>query len=418
MQIDYEPLRSRPSPDPYPVFAALRELDPIHWAPESQLHCISRYDDVVYVLRQPELFSSSAMQDVLMGSELRSLTLRNTFQLARFLWRAKVNPIALQKAGNLNTIDPPRHDLLRSIVNRGFTPRRIAVWEARAREIVSERLRVLDTRGSLDVIDDLAVPLPVSIIAEMLGIESARQPDFKTWSDAIVAMMSGAARSNPLASGLLDPIAELFGYLRGVVRARRRDPQDDLISVLVDPAQEGALSELDMVNFVVLLLVAGNETTTNLIGNAVNALLDHPHVLEQVAAEPSLVPALIEETLRFDSPIQLVFRRATRDVEIAGQPIASGSVVMPILASANRDGARFERPDELDLDRDPRGHLGFGLGVHFCLGASLARMEARVALEALVPELPRLKSTGRRDQMVDSFLVRGRRHLRLSAGTR
>ena len=415
MTVDYEPFSSASREDPYPVFAQLRADDPVHFSPESGAYCISRYDDAVFVLKHPELFSSRAMQDVLMQVDVPRLTPRYLFFLLQFLWRAKVNPLAVQRAGNLATLDPPRHDVLRSVVNRGFSPRRIAAWESRAREVVAEQLRRLGETGRFDAVGDLAIPLPVAIISEMLGIEDERKADFKRWSDGIVAVASGSAKQNPFESGVLDIFAELFGYMKQAVRARRKNPQDDLISVLVDPGQEAVLSELDVVQFIVLLLVAGNETTTNLIGNAVNALLDHPEALERVAADPALVPGLIEETLRYDSPIQQVFRTATADTEIGGTPIPKDALVAVVLGSANRDASRFERADEFDIDRDARGHLAFGLGVHFCLGSSLARLEARVALEALTPELPRLKSVGSRDEFIDSFLVRGRRHLHLAS---
>ena len=417
MTVAYEPFSSAFRSNPYPVFAELRAHDPVHWAPESKMFCVSRYDDASLVLTHPELFSSSAMQDVLMDFDVGGITPRYLLFLLQFLWRTRINPIAVQKTGNLVTMDPPRHDALRSIVNRGFTPRRIAGWEVRAREIVAQRLRDLDRRESFDVVDELAVPLPVAIISEMLGIEVEREADFKRWSDAIIAMTSGSAKQNPFESGLLDVFAEIFSYIRNTVRARRKDPRDDLISLLVDPEQRDTLSELDMVQFVVLLLVAGNETTTNLIGNAVNALLDHPDEIDRVAADPSMIPGLIEETLRYDPPIQLAFRKATQDVDLAGTRISKGSSLALLIGSANRDASRFDEADRFDLDRDARGHLGFGLGVHFCLGSSLARLEARVALEALIPELPRLKSVGSRNEMIDSFLVRGRRHIHLAPQT-
>jgi cytochrome P450 len=183
------------------------------------------------------------------------------------------------------------------------------------------------------------------------------------------------------------------------------------VSVLVDPSQDGVLDELDVVNFVVLLLVAGNETTTNLIGNAVHALLEHPEQLARVASDPSLVPSLIEETLRYDAPIQLLFRTASCDTELAGKRIPKGSVVVPLLGSANRDERVFDAPERFDVSRDAKGHLAFGLGVHFCLGSALARLEARVALEALVPLLAECEPGQIDSPFVDSFLVRGRTHL-------
>jgi cytochrome P450 len=248
----------------------------------------------------------------------------------------------------------------------------------------------------------------------MLGIPAERHADFKRWSDNVIHLATGGGKENPFEPGVLESFEELFAYLRQQVRARRRQPADDLISALVDPSQESVLDELDMIQFVVLLLVAGNETTTNLIGNAVHALLDREEALERVAADTALVPALLEETLRFESPIQVVFRTATQDVELAGILIPKGAVVVPLLASANRDERRFPDPDLFDLDRDTRGHVGFGFGVHFCLGASLARLEAGAALEALAPELPRMKRTGAASPLIDSFLVRGRRSIALA----
>jgi cytochrome P450 len=210
-----------------------------------------------------------------------------------------------------------------------------------------------------------------------------------------------------------DAFLELVGYLRRVAIRRRRDPADDLVSIIA-AQQDGAsaLSVREVIQFVTLLLVAGNETTTNLIGNAVTALLDHPRELARVAADPALVPGLVEEALRFDAPVQMVFRTTTRDTEIAGTRIPRGAVVAPILGSANRDERRFPEPDRFDVSRNPQGHLGFGFGAHFCLGASLARLEARVALEAVAPELPRLVRA-HAPELLDSFLVRGPRRLEL-----
>jgi cytochrome P450 len=307
--------------------------------------------------------------------------------------------------------DGARHDQLRGIVNRGFTPSRIAAWEPRVRSIVGAQLRKLEWGEPFDVIDDLAIPLPVTIIAEILGVDAARRADFKRWSNSLVTFISGAARENPTDEGAFQDISDLFLFLRHIVRERRRQPGEDLVSVLVDPARDGVLDELDMVMFVVLLLVAGNETTTNLIGNAALALLEHPDALERVAREPERVPALVEETLRFDPPIQMVFRTVTADTELAGTRLPRGAVVAALLGSANRDERVFPEPDRFDVAREPRGHVAFGFGPHFCLGAALARLETRVALEALVPALARCKRIGERHARIDSFLVRGRAHL-------
>jgi cytochrome P450 len=416
MTPDYDPCRPEWRQDPYPHYRALRDRAPVYFAPETRAWCVSRYDDVMFVLRNPEIFSSRAMFTFLMnqGQEGRPpLSWPLVRFIARFAWRTRLNPLEFATARNLIAEDGERHSAMRAIVNRGFTPRQIAAWEARAREIVAGSMAKLRGGGPFDLVQDLAIPLPVGIIAEMLGVESSRLPDFKRWSDTVIDMSTGPGRSERFSPRIVDALIELAAYLRAVAEARKRRPTDDLVSVIV-AEQEGetALSIREVIQFTMLLLVAGNETTTNLIGNAVTALLDHPAELARVAADPSLVPALIEETLRFDAPVQIVFRNATQDVEIAGTRIPKGAYVAPLLGSANRDERRFADPDRFDLARDTQGHVGFGFGKHFCLGASLARMEARVALEALVPELPRLERERPR-VLVDSFLVRGPRRLEL-----
>jgi len=411
MHVEYEPLSPRWRDDPYPVYRQLRDHAPVHFAPEAGMFCVSRHEDVSNVLVHPEAFSSVAMNDVL--TDLGPIGPRLAFELLRFLLRTRVNPFEIQRRGSLISIDAPRHDALRAIVNRGFVPRRIAAWEPRARRIVAEAMQALRPGTRFDLVEGLAVPLPVTIIAEMLGVEPERRGDFKRWSDAIIAVASGAARGSPAASGLLREFGDLYVYLRERVRERRRAPAEDLVSLLVDPSREDALDELDVIQFVALLLVAGNETTTNLIGNAVHALLGHADQLARVAEEPRLVPELVEEALRFDSPIQMVFRQTTREVDLRGTRIPKGAVVALLLGSANRDERVFEDPDRFDVGRDTRGHLAFGFGPHFCMGAALARLEARVALEALVPELPHCKLVGGQPPLVDSFLVRGRARLEL-----
>jgi cytochrome P450 len=403
--IDYEPLSPRFRDDPYPVYRKLRDHDPVHFAPAAGMYCLSRHEDVAKALLEPEVFSSSAMNTVL--NDLGPPRLRVLLSLVLLMVRTRVNPFEIRRRGSLISIDPPRHDALRAIVNRGFVPRRIAAWEPRARRIMADAMAGLVPGVPFDVVERVAIPLPVTIIAEMLGVETGRRGDFKRWSNAVVALMSGAARGNPTPA-LLREVGDLFRYLRECAQRRRRAPADDLISLLVDPAREDALDELDVLQFVTLLLVAGNETTTNLIANAVHALLCHPGQLARVAGSPERVPALVEEALRYDSPVQMVFRQTTREVEVRGTRIPADTPVVLLLGSANRDERVFPDPDRFDVAREPRGHLAFGFGPHFCMGAALARLEAKVALEALVPELSRCKPVGGTPPMVDSFLVRGR----------
>ena len=406
--VSYDPFDPGVRDDPYPVYARLREEAPVHRSEVSGLYCVSRFEDVMAILRDAQRFSSDAMRTLLIGARPGVDPLADPVAMTRALAVANALPFppeVLMTARNLISEDPPRHGGIRGLVNRGFTPRRIAAWEKRARE-----------GADFDVVADLAIPLPVTLIVEMLGVEAERRDDFKRWSDAIVAGTTGSLREqDPAESGLADAMRGVSETIVAAVEARREAPGDDLVSVLI--AKEGAadgLSSGEMCMLVLLLLVAGNETTTNLIGNATRALLAHPEQLARVREDPKLVPSLVEETLRWDSPVQYIFRRSTCDVEVAGTTIPADSYVIPLLGAANRDARQWGADAErFDVGRDPQGHLGFGYGNHFCLGASLARLEARVALEAIVEVLPDLRPRERDVEFVDSFLVRGPRRLTL-----
>jgi cytochrome P450 len=417
MPAEFDPLSPRWRTDPYPAYQELRETAPVHRAPESGIYCVSRHADVVHVLSTPEVFSSRAMFTMLMNGGRKKgppLSLELLRFVVRYAFRTGMNPFAFPRARNLIAEDPPVHGPLRSAVNRGFTPRRIADWEPRIRELVEGYMALLRASRRFDLVEELAVPLPVTVIAEMLGVEPTRRKDFKRWSDTIIYAISGPGRDTPLLRAFQDVFIEFNAYLKKIIRQRRRDPADDLVSaILAHEAGGTALSDTDVMFFVQLLMIAGNETTTNLLGNAVHLLLDHPDQLERIHKDLSQVPNLVEEVVRFDPPIQLVFRLATCDTELAGMPIPHGAIVAPLLGSANRDERRFPDAERFDVGRDSRGHVGFGFGNHFCLGASLARLEARVALEALVPELAGLERCGGERELVDSFVVRGPTRLEL-----
>ncbi len=413
---DFDPFSPRWREDPYPIYRRLRDEAPVHYAPGSKVYSVSRFEDVLFVLKNDELFSSKAMFTALIGAPLQQGISWGAVRFAlRFLFRAGHTPRGFIKARKLIVEDGETHSAMRSVVNRGFTPRRIAALEPRVRELAADCVRALRGVPRFDLVQALSVPLPVTVISEMLGVEPARREQFKHWSDAIIERATGAGRDDPFQSRYSDAILELHLYISGIARQRRRAPAEDVISAVL-AEQDGAagLSNLEVVFFVVLLLVAGNETTTNLIGNAVKALLANRAELARVAADPALVPELIEEVLRYDAPVQLVLRTATREVEIAGTKIPAGAIVAPLIGSANRDERRFPDPDRFEIGRDARGHLGFGFGRHFCLGASLARLEAAAALEALAPEFVRLR-LAEPAAAIDSFLVRGPRSLVLEA---
>ena len=423
MTISFDPLRDIGCTNPFPRYRELRDSAPVHRAAESGIYCVARYEDVVHVLRSHEQFSSRAMMTVLQPTGAQNgipLTPRMLWYSARLMWRGRLNPFRLIQTPSLIASDGARHDALRAIVNRGFTPRRIAAWEARARALVAVCAARIDDGDACDLVEQLCVPLPVSIIAEMLGVPPERMRDFKRWSDMIIATSTGGLREDAFRADVLDTMEELLAYVSAVARERQRAPADDLISAIVSAreGEDGSLSPQDAMMFVLLLLVAGNETTTNLIGNATNALLDHPEQLARLAADPALIPDAIEEAVRFDSPVQTVFRNALRDTEVAGVRIPKGATVAALIGSANRDERRFGDPDRFDVARRPQGHLGFGFGKHFCLGASLARLEARVALEALVPRLGGLRKRDPEPPRLDSFLVRGPARLVLERSAR
>jgi cytochrome P450 len=418
MSVSYDPFSAEWRDDPYPKYRELREHAPVHYAAASNLWCVSRFDDVAAVLKSPERFSSRAMFTQLMNAG-QGASPPLSFRLLRFLVRlglsTRTNPLGFATTRTLIAEDGDSHSALRSIVNRGFSPRQIASWEKRAREIVDAQIAKLDRGERFDVVRDLAIPLPVTIIAEMLGVDAARLPDFKRWSDSLIENSTGSGRAEPLNARFLDTLLEMISYITHLARERRRRPQADLISTIVaSQGGEATLTDREVAQFVVLLLVAGNETTTNLIGNAANALLDHPAELARVAADAALIPGLIEETLRFDPPIQFVLRTATQDLEIAGVRVPRGATVAPLIGSAHRDQRRFPEPDRFDVTRTSQGHLGFGFGAHFCLGASLARLEARTALEALVPRLVGRARVQQNVARVDSFLVRGPKAMELT----
>ena len=419
----FDPFKSELRANPYPAYAELRRDAPVYRIESSGIYAVSRYADVLQVLRQPEMFSSSAMMTILGGPMGASAPIAGMgvsgAEAARFSELAQTlptSPLEALAARSLIAADPPVHGPLRNLVNRGFTPRRIAALEPRIREIARAALDGLKGQCEPDLVASFFVPLPVTVISEMLGIEPERSADFKHWSDTLVSGVTGSAAGG--VEQIIRAFGEMTAYVTGVAEERRARPREDLISTLVGAeAGETALKPFEVVMFISLLMVAGNETTTNLLGNAVLALIEHPQQLAAVRRDPSLIPALVEETLRYDTPAQFMFRRATQDLELAGTKIPAGAVVMPLLASANRDDAQFPDGERFDVTRDTSGHLGFGFGVHFCLGASLARLEARVALEELLSRYVAFERASARVEYIDSVLVRGpsRLPLRLAA---
>lgn len=385
--MDYNPIAPEVRQDPYPYYAALRRDHPVYHIEPLGMYAISRYEDVVYAVMHHELFSSTGFTNTQIHDEPTRM---------------------------LIFTDPPDHTRLRGLVNRAFTPKMIADLEPRIRELTHELIDGIAPAGETDLIADLAIPLPVTIIAEILGIDPGHKEHFKRWSDYIVLDFMGQM-SAEYRESIQDDMQAFIEYFEQAVAERRASPRADMISDLLRAeSEQQALTSDEVLAFIVLLLIAGNETTTNLIGNATLALLDHPDQLERVRADPSLIPNMVEETLRYDAPVQFLLRKTTQDVELAGTVIPQGAIVSVIFASANRDERRYPDPDRFDVTRDAQGHVGFGHGIHFCLGAPLARLEARIALEAIISRLQDVRRVTDDVELVDSVFLRGPKRLPLT----
>lgn len=380
----YNPLLSEVQENPYPYYSYLRQYAPVYWVESLECWAISRYADVDYALRNPQIFSSAGFISTIFGD---------------------MNPVP--EVPWMLDLDPPDHTRLRKLVNKAFTPRLVSAMEPLLRGITDRLLASFRREHAFDLVRDFSMPLPVTVIAELLGIERDRHSDFKRWSDDVG---HSANRPSDVAeqARIQRSVAEMRTYLQEMISQRRRDPKDDLITALIRAEEElQVLSSNEILALTALLLLAGNETTTNLIGNAVVLLLDQPEVLAHIRDQPSLLPQFIEEVLRFESPIQCLFRQATGDIEIAGEIIPGRARVLLLNGSANRDESQFPEAARFDIERNPTDHLAFGYGIHYCLGAQLARLEARVALEALLFDMPPFIGQAERVERIRVLNLRG-----------
>jgi cytochrome P450 len=365
--------------DPYPVYHRLRAEAPLHRRGAGvTTWTLTRYDDVAAVLRDPRLSANRNQAD-------RHVT-RDAHRAAPV--RSQSRALQQLDAASMLTTDPPDHTRLRRLAHQAFTPRAIERLRARIQALADALLDAALPRGRLEIIADLAYPLPVTIIAEMLGVPPADRGRLRRWAAAFEAFLD---RPNDIAQAYLTT-TEFHDYLRTLIATRRVDPGDDLLSALVTAEEQGDMfSEEELLVMCTLLLNAGHVTTTNLIGNGVLALLRHPAQLRLLRDDSALLPAAVEEVLRYDSPVQFTARTATADVALGGALIRHGDLVQLMLGAANRDPARFPDPDRFDITRRDTRHLAFGLGPHFCLGAALARLEGQVVLGTLLRRLPDLR---------------------------
>ncbi len=365
----------------------MRRTSPIHRDEDAGLWSVFRYADVERVLSDHRGFSS------------------------RFGVYDEDGDAMSPIASSMIATDPPSHTKLRTIVAGTFTNRSVAELEPRIREITAGLMAPITARGSVDVVADLAEPLPVTVIAEMLGIPSKDRRTFKQWSDAIVGLSSQFGAADADGARMQDEIGRYF--LR-VIEDRRDNPGPDLISKVAHAEVDGQrLTDHEVLGFCILLLVAGNETTTNLIGNATLTFLERPDILARLSADPSGLPAAVEEVLRFRSPVRAMFRVARQDLALDGSRIHEGDSVLAWIGSANRDEATFPGAARFVPDRSPNPHIAFGHGIHQCLGAPLARLEGRIALEALLTQCRGLRRADGREALepLASLIVQGIRHL-------
>ena len=371
-----DPLSRRDRQYPYDAYKEVRSKDPVHRMRVINGWALTRYEDVDTVLRDHRRFSNGGRSFTGLGPE------------------------------TLLDLDPPDHTRLRSLVSKAFTPRSVASLTPRIEQVIEELLDEIGKRERFDLIEDFAFPLPVIVIAEMLGVPPEDRAQFKVWSNDIAITVEPIIPDDR-AIRLEKSTFELFEYLEAIITAREKSPQDDMISALIAARDnEDRLSHDELLGTLVLLLVAGNETTRNLIGNGMLALLKNPDQLQLLRESPELIDDAIHELLRYDSPVQLDGRLVTEDVEIGGKRLRANQRVISFIGAANRDPDAFANPDALDITRQRKSNLSFGRGIHYCLGAPLALLEGKKAILALLERFPSMRLVSEPTYM-DQLVLRG-----------
>jgi cytochrome P450 len=386
--VDFNPMDPEFVADPYQTYHRLRATDPVHHSPLG-FWVLTRYEDVVAVLRDPRL-AKEAIASVV---------------AARFGVEV---PVGMRLS--MLDRDPPDHTRLRGLVSKAFTPRVVEALRPHIQQIVDGLLERVERAGSMDLIEEFAYPLPVVVICEMLGVPVEDHERFKGWSLEIARSLDLILQppDSDLARRSVDARHALTDYFRGLIAERRASPRADMLSALIAAEEAGdRLSEQELMATCILLLVAGHETTVNLIGNGTLALLRHPDELRRLRENPSLIGSAVEELLRYDGPVQRTARIPSAAVTIGGRTIEAGEMVMPFIGAADRDPAHFPDPDRLDIARSDNRHIAFGLGIHFCLGAPLARLEGQIAINTLVRRLPKLALATDRPEYRQSLTLRG-----------
>jgi cytochrome P450 len=354
----FDPFAYETHEDPYPRYRALRDHAPAYWNDERRFWALSRHADVLAAFKNHAHFSSAG------GVSLERSSAGDPSAVASFI-----------------AMDPPRHDRLRGLVSRAFTPRRVADLEPQIRRITDTHLRAVLDAGRCDFIQDFAAKLPMDVVSEMLGVPASDRDELRRWADLVLHRDDGVTEVPPAG---LEAAGKLLGYFAELVAGRRRAPGSDLTSALLAADLDGdRLDDREIMSFLFLMIIAGNETTTKLLGNALFWLSHNPDERARVEADPGLIPAWVEETLRYDNSTQALARTLGEDVTLHGRTLRAGDKVLLLIGSANRDERVFLDADRFRIGRDQSESLAFGKGTHFCLGAALARLEGRVALEAV-----------------------------------
>jgi cytochrome P450 len=396
-------LTPAPDHDPYPAYRALREAAPVYHAESAGVWCLSRYDDTKTILHDRRFGRGRGRRVGTLSALTGAADARERERLASM-------------TETMLFADPPEHGRLRGLVSRAFTPRRIDALRPAIERLIEPLLDDLAERGTADVLDRLAFPFPVAVIGELLGVPPEDRAAFRQLVRDSTAFIEAAPTEEQLDAAE-SALATMTAYFDDLVAARAARPEDDLISAMLDVSAGGdELTREEIVSTAILLFGAGFETTTNLIGNGLLALLRNPDQLERLRTDPGLLPGAVEEVLRYESPVQLNARTALEDADVLGQPVEEGTVVITLLGGANRDPARFHDPDQLDIGREDNQPLSFGWGIHHCLGAALARMEGEVVFASLLARFERIDLLDDDPPWRDSLTLRGLSELRVRLG--
>jgi hypothetical protein len=395
--VQFNPFSPDAISNPYPGYRLLREQDPVHYSPLMDGWVLSRYDDVLATLK-----------DTRFSADRRRA--RNRLVQQAMAAQGETGPLV--QASTMLTSDPPDHTRLRGLVSKAFTARVVDAMGPHIQEIVDSLLDEVQDQGEMDLIERLAYPLPVIVIAELLGVPPEQRETFKRWSDDIVATLgAGGLPQADVAERAWRSSMEMAEYFASMIEERRRAPKDDLLSGLVAAEERGeVLSQEELIATCILLLVAGNETTTNLIGNGMLALFRNPDQLDLLRARPELTESAVEEMLRYDGPVQATGRVALEPLEIDGHAVEEGQIAFVLLGAANHDPAQFSDPERFDITRQDNRHVAFGFGIHFCMGAPLARIEAQTAFRTLLRRMPELRQAGE-PEWGGTFILRGVKRL-------